>query len=67
PPHLAVQMQKNFPNSFHLLFKGWKHTPTTNWGNPCAMQAANAFFNQPDVQPHPECFEAIGTPVFKTK
>ena len=47
PPKWAEQMTENLPNSFHLIFPGWKHTPTTNWSNQCAMKAANDFFNDP--------------------
>jgi len=65
PPRWAKAMQKNLENSFHLIFKGWKHGPTTNWGNPCAMEAANEFFNHPNTRPIPECFETITAPEFK--
>ncbi|NNK87503.1 MAG: alpha/beta fold hydrolase [Flavobacteriaceae bacterium] len=67
PPKWAINMRKNLKNSHHLIFKGWKHTPTTNWGNQCAMQAANDFFNNPGVKPHPDCFKKIGRPEFKTE
>lgn len=64
PSKWAEQMTENLPNSFHLIFPGWKHTPTTNWGNPCAMQAANDFFNDPKTRPHPACLKDITGPVF---
>ena len=67
PVKWASSMRKNFPNSYHLVFKGWKHTPTTNWGNPCAMEAANVFFNDPGANPSPECFDNIHHPKFKTE
>ena len=67
PVKWAKPMMNNFTNSHHLVFKGWKHTPTTNWSNQCAMQAANDFFNHPDVKPNPECFEQIKSPEFKTQ
>jgi pimeloyl-ACP methyl ester carboxylesterase len=67
PSKWAKSMVPNFSNSYHLIFKGWKHTPTTNWGNQCAMQAANDFFNDPSEKPNPACFEGIGKPVFYTK
>ncbi len=57
PPKWAAQMQKNLPNSHHLIFQGWKHTVTTNWGNPCARQVANAFFNDPSREPSLDCFQ----------
>ncbi|PHN05369.1 alpha/beta fold hydrolase [Flavilitoribacter nigricans] len=65
PPQWAAAMQENLSNSYHLIFKGWMHTPTTNWGNPCAMEVANAFFNTPTEMPDNPCFEAIGNPKFK--
>jgi len=66
PVKWAKSMTYNLSNSFHLIFKGWKHGPTTNWGNPCAMEAANDFFNNPIVKPNPECFEEVKRPEFKT-
>lgn len=67
PPRWAKQMQLQLSNSFHMVFKGWMHTPTTNWGNPCAMEAAHTFFNDPGQLPQVECFQAIRAPVFQTK
>ena len=67
PPKWARLLQQHLPNSFHLVFKGWKHTVTTNWGNPCAMQVANAFFNDPGKKPDVECFEEIISTRFKTQ
>jgi len=67
PPKWAKAMQEHLKNSFHLVFKGWKHGPITNWGNPCAMQAANDFFNNPYSKPNPDCFKEITRPVFLTK
>ncbi|MEM6379401.1 MAG: alpha/beta fold hydrolase [Bacteroidota bacterium] len=67
PVKWAKSMLKNLTNSHHLVFKGWKHTPTTYWSNPCAMEAANDFFNQPAIRPTPACFEQIKSPDFKTK
>ncbi|OEJ99913.1 alpha/beta fold hydrolase [Roseivirga misakiensis] len=67
PVKWAESMTHNLTNSYHMIFKGWKHSPTTNWGNPCAMQAANDFFNNPTEQPKPGCFEQIKRPEFKTK
>ncbi|MBT8298074.1 MAG: alpha/beta hydrolase, partial [Maribacter sp.] len=67
PVKWAESMMNNLTNSHHLIFRGWKHTPTTNWGNQCAMQAANDFFNHPIDRPKPGCFEQIKSPVFKTK
>ena len=67
PPKWAKGMLKNLSNSYHLIFKGWKHTLTTNWEDPCAMEAANAFFNNPHQIPDPDCFKEIETPFFKIK
>jgi pimeloyl-ACP methyl ester carboxylesterase len=60
-------MMPNFTNAYHLIFKGWKHTPTTNWNNPCAMELANKFFNNPNEKPKGACFQQIGMPKFKTE
>lgn len=65
PVKWAESMTNNLTNSFHLVFKGWKHGPTTNWSNQCAMQAANDFFNNPSIKPNPECFAEIQSPIFK--
>ncbi|MBT8220177.1 MAG: alpha/beta hydrolase [Bacteroidia bacterium] len=67
PPSWATEMQKRFSESFHLIFKGWMHGPTTNWSNPCAMRAANDFFNDPEVRPNPKCLKNIRTPKFRTE
>ena len=65
PAKWAESMTSKLKNSYHLIFKGWKHGPTTNWSNPCAMQAANDFFNNPTEKPKPDCFEQIKSPEFK--
>lgn len=67
PVKWAKSMTDNFTNNYHVIFKGWKHTPTTNWSNQCAMKSANRFFNNPNEIPNPECFGQIGSPVFKTE
>lgn len=67
PVKWAKKMKENLTNSYQLIFKGWKHTSTTNWSNTCAMQAANIFFNHPNVKPNPDCFEQIKKPEFKTE
>ena len=67
PVKWATDMTQRFPNSFHLIFKGWGHGPTTNWGEPCAMQAANAFFNNPSIKPELDCIAQLKTPIFKTE
>jgi len=65
PIKWAESMANNMTNSFYLVFKGWKHGPTTNWNNQCAMHAANDFFNNPSNKPNPECFAEIQSPIFK--
>jgi len=65
PVKWAESMLSSLTNSFHLIFKGWKHGPTTNWSNQCAMQAANDFFNNPTMKPNPACFANMKRPVFK--
>lgn len=67
PSKWAKLMTSNFPNSYHLIFRGWKHTPTTNWGNQCAMIMATEFFNNPKVKPSSDCFAEIKGPEFKTE
>ena len=67
PLKWAQDMMPLLENSFHLVFRAWKHTPTTNWSNLCAMQAAHDFFNDPSVQPQPACFQQIKAPKFKTE
>lgn len=67
PVKWAESMANNLTNSYNLIFKGWKHGPTTYWSNPCAMQAANDFFNNPTIKPNPECFTEIKSPEFKTE
>ncbi len=65
PSHWAKSMQQSLSNSYHLEFKGWGHTPTTNWGSQCAMVAANEFFNNPSKEPSPSCFINQISPPFK--
>lgn len=66
PVKWAKSMRANFTNSYHLIFKGWKHIPTTNWNNQCAMELANDFFNNPKAKPKSDCLEQIKSPKFKT-
>ena len=67
PPAWARQLHQNLPNSQLLIFPAWRHNVTTNWSNPCAMEAANAFFNAPKQLPKLDCLEEIGPPVFKVE
>ena len=59
PVKWAESMSNNLTNSYHLIFKGWKHGPTTNWSNPCAMQVANDFFNNPEEKPNPDVLNEL--------
>ncbi|MCI5080052.1 MAG: alpha/beta hydrolase [Saprospiraceae bacterium] len=67
PVWWAQQMRKNFPNSFQFIFPNWSHTPTTNWGNSCAMEVALAFFNNPTKRPNLSCLEELSKNDFRTK
>ncbi len=67
PSKWASRMNKNLISCFHLIFEGWKHTPTTNWSNQCAMKAVNDFFNNPILKPNSNCLEEIRTPKFRTE
>ena len=67
PVKWAKSMTGNFTNSYHLVFKGWKHTPTTNWSNQCAMISANEFFNNPNEKPNANCFGQMGSTESRTK
>ncbi len=67
PPYFGEMLAANFTNSFHLIFKSWKHGPTTNWSNPCAMNCANTFFNNPTERPDIDCFNEITKAKFKLK
>ena len=67
PPQWASEMSTSFSNSYQLIFKGWKHGVTTNWGNPCGMEVANAFFNNPRECPKPACFGLLASPEFKVE
>ncbi|MEO1032285.1 MAG: alpha/beta fold hydrolase [Bacteroidota bacterium] len=66
PVKWAQGMLPNLKNAYHIIFKGWKHTPTTYWDNPCGMEVANNFFKNPNTKPSPQCFKTIKTPKFKT-
>lgn len=67
PPEWAENMISNLSNSFHLIFKGWKHGITTNWAKPCGMETANIFFNNPSQKPASSCFEEIKPVKFITE
>lgn len=65
PPKWGEQLYFNLSFSYHMVFKGWGHTPTTNWGNQCAMETANIFFNHPWDRPEPACFNEIPETTFR--
>lgn len=65
PPRWAKSMTNNLSNSQHFVFKGWRHGPTTNWSNQCAMELANSFFNNPNKIAEVDCYKKIKTPKFK--
>ncbi|RNC86943.1 MAG: alpha/beta fold hydrolase [Winogradskyella sp.] len=67
PLKWAKNMLPNLENAYHIIFKGWKHIPTTYWNNPCGMEVANSFFENPNAAPQPKCLERIKTPKFNTK
>ncbi len=67
PVTWARSMQKRLKNSYHLIFRGWKHTPTTYWSNTCGMESANAFFINPHQKPDISCLSDLGVPKFRTK
>ncbi|MEL7530285.1 MAG: alpha/beta fold hydrolase, partial [Bacteroidota bacterium] len=64
PSYWVPEMMENMPNSYHLVFEGWKHTPIFYWDNSCAMQAARAFFNDPQSRPSPDCLSQLSKPEF---
>lgn len=66
PARWATAMRPRFPQSQQLIFEGWGHTPSTNWGNPCAMTAIRQFMNSPHQQPQPPCLKQIGKIEFVT-
>ncbi len=66
PVKWAQNMLPNLENGHHIIFKGWKHTPTAYWDNPCGMEVANKFFENPNEKPHPKCLETIKATKFIT-
>ncbi|MEM9259899.1 MAG: alpha/beta fold hydrolase [Bacteroidota bacterium] len=65
PVKWAQEMQQQLQNSHHLIFPGWTHGPTTYWDDPCAMQAARAFFNLPGQMPEVPCLAELVLPEFE--
>ncbi len=65
PVKWASQLDRELANSYHVIFPGWTHTPTTYWDNPCGMRVANTFFNDPTQAPALPCFTALGVPDFE--
>jgi pimeloyl-ACP methyl ester carboxylesterase len=67
PSRWAASMKARLNKSHHLSFPGWSHVPTTNWSNPCAMDAARIFFNSPNVTPEPGCMKELDPFTFKVE
>jgi pimeloyl-ACP methyl ester carboxylesterase len=67
PPAWAQRMAAGFANRYHLVFKGMGHTPTQQWPDPCAMQVARAFFNNPGQPPLADCYRALPELQFTVK
>jgi pimeloyl-ACP methyl ester carboxylesterase len=59
PASWGRELQKQFKNSYHFIFKGMSHTPTQYWDNNCGMQLAQSFFNDPLKRPIVKCFEEL--------
>ncbi|MEO1654881.1 MAG: alpha/beta hydrolase, partial [Bacteroidota bacterium] len=67
PVKWGKQLHQNLRASFHMIFPGFHHCPSTYWDNPCAMHAAQDFFQNPQEFPKTECFTQIKVPLFKTE
>ena len=63
PVHWAKSMLKNFSRGQHLIFEGYHHGATTYWNDPCGMQAACRFFQQPLLPINLPCLEAAKIPL----
>ena len=59
PVSWGRQLQQQLENSYQAVFPGYRHGISTYWDNPCGMEMANAFFNDPTRQPNMECFTKI--------
>ncbi len=64
PPKWAEAMLARLKNGHHLVFRGYGHLPVFYWPDPCAMEMANAFFNDPTKKPDLPCFSEIQSPDF---
>jgi pimeloyl-ACP methyl ester carboxylesterase len=67
PTQWAKQLANQLVNSYYLEFKGMSHTPSQNWDNNCAMDVAEAFFNNPLQSPGTACYTGLKEVAFKTK
>lgn len=65
PVSWAALLKRELTNSHHLIFPGWTHVPSTYWDDPCAMEAANAFFNAPGQKPEVPCLADLAGPDFE--
>jgi hypothetical protein len=59
PASWGQELQTQFSNSYHFIFKGMSHTPTQYWDNSCGMQMAQLFFNDPLKRPIVKCFDEL--------
>ncbi len=77
PPILARQVAAHLSHSYYFEFPNQGHTPTAADSSGCAMQTAQAFFDNPGVEPDRSCLDKIpavsfilpysGTPPIKLK
>jgi len=67
PPHWGQGMLPGLANGHLLVFKGFHHTPTTYWDQPCPMLAAKAFLQQPDQMPELTCIEELADFAFQVR
>ena len=60
-------MSESLPNSHHVIFRAYGHVPTSYWDNPCGMETARAFFNDPSSRPELPCQAELEAFQFDTK
>ncbi|MEL7162566.1 MAG: alpha/beta hydrolase, partial [Bacteroidota bacterium] len=65
PPAWAEEMRATLSNALHLVFPGWTHGVTTYWDNPCGMDVARAFFNDPSGPLSTNCLDQLSPVVFE--
>lgn len=57
PVEWAQQMNEHLARGSHLVFPGLGHSPAFQWPEPCAMQAAALFVDDPSGSPRPSCLD----------